>query len=103
MAPVQPDDYKDSPLYKPCPDGVRRAMRHLIPDEDQRKTARVAGLGNTLEAVSVESGAAIPAELNVAPVEPNAADQTEPASSLSVLIKSWRAQSEEYDRALQGF
>lgn len=49
MAPVQPDDYKDSPLYKPCPDGVRRAMRHLIPDEDQRKTARVAGLGNTLE------------------------------------------------------
>lgn len=64
---------------------------------------KAADLAEPIATVSVESGAAIPAELNVAPVEPNAADQTEPAPSLSVLIKSWRAQSEEYDRALQGF
>lgn len=191
MAPVQPDDYKDYPLYKPCPDGVRQAMRHLIPDEDQRKTARVVGLGNTLEdmiaynAAGVESclalwgvpewlrghaqaqwgcahsfetidefvrwclarsskkeaspqttdanvapsqgeaggvkpetaapaeyGAGVSAEFNaVAPAEPivaasaeaKAAVPAEPAPSLSALIKSWRAEGDEYARALQGF
>ena len=56
------------------------------------------------EAGDAKPEADAPAEYGAgASAEPNAADQTEPAPSLSVLIKSWRAQSEEYDRALQGF
>ena len=45
---VECDDFSYS-LSKPCPDGVQQAVRHLIPDEAKRATARIVGLGNTLE------------------------------------------------------
>lgn len=36
-------------LSKPCPDGVEQAVRHLVPDAEQASTARIIGLGNTIE------------------------------------------------------